>query len=386
MIKKVYKQFLKNFNVTIKFSTLISLILIIIYFLMVLVLSYAPTLFSDFIGFFLLLLILYFLVNFLSPFFYSYFANNLALEGKESSQVNMMSFIGTRRIGKRRGIKNIQQLFKRLIFAYLIYLVLDLLIVSLTVAIGGQIEGSQINIFLNEYNAILNNSEYNVGSEAFFTAINQFIFDNEKTINFISGISNFISISFAFYFFLYKFVRSFINFYALQGDGSFPIAPFFLNKSIKKTLAIKEFGYNKKFHILLLPYYIAVLIVFSLVYLLMFFFLDTTIMLNSLTAMIVTAILLLPFLPVILDFNMLMSEKFRFYYLKISSEDLTKMVGQEVSHYKFSSKEEEEKFNKDFDEFNKKVNQMLKDSEKNLNNKNDSLNNEDDKKDDNENK
>ena len=131
MIKKVYQKFLKNFNVTIKFSALLSLILIVIYLFMALILTYMPTIFSDFLGLVLLLLILYFLVNFLSPFFYSFFANNMALETKDSSQVNIMSFIGTRRIGKRRGIKNIQQLFKWLLYSYLIYLVLEFIMADI---------------------------------------------------------------------------------------------------------------------------------------------------------------------------------------------------------------------------------------------------------------
>lgn len=362
MIKKVYQKFLKNFNVTIKFSALLSLILIVIYLFMALILTYMPTIFSDFLGLILLLLILYFLVNFLSPFFYSFFANNMALETKDSSQVNLMSFIGTRRIGKRRGIKNIQQLFKWLLYSYLIYLVLEFIIVALIVGIGQSIENSQIQLFLKEFNSV----NTMLGNELYYEQISQILFKYQDLINFISGISNFIAVSVAFYFFLYKFARSFINYYAMQGDGSFPIAPFFLNKSIKRALSIKEFNYNKKFYLIMWPYYLACFVIFSATYLLMFFFLNTSAILNSLTAMIVTVFLLLPFIPVILDFNMLMAEKFRYYYLKVSSEDLTKFVGEEVAHHKFASKEEEEKFTKEFEEFNKKVHDMLKEGKVDL--------------------
>lgn len=355
MIKSVYQKFFKNFNVTIKFSALLSVILIIIYLFLALILTYMPTIFSDFLGLILLLLILYLLVSYLSPYFYSFFANNMALETKDSSQVNIMSFIGTRRIGKRRGIKNIQQLFKWLLFSYLIYVVLELVIVVLIITIGQFVDNSEIQMFLKEFNSV----NTMLGNEAYYEQISQILFKYEDLINLIAGISNFIAVSFAFYFFLYKFARSFINYYAMQGDGSFPIASFFLNKSIKRTLAIKEFDYNKKFFLIMWPYYLSCFVIFSITYLLMFFFLDTSVILNALTAMIVTVFLLLPFIPVVLDFNMLMAEKFRYYYLKVSSEDLTKFVGEEVVHHKFASKEEEEKFKKEFEIFNKKVQDML---------------------------
>ena len=382
MIKSVYQKFFKNFNVTIKFSALLSVILIIIYLFLALILTYMPTIFSDFLGLILLLLILYLLVNYLSPYFYSFFANNMALETKDSSQVNIMSFIGTRRIGKRRGIKNIQQLFKWLLFAYLIYIVLELVIVILIISIGQLVDNSQIQAFINEFNSV----NTMLGNEEYYEQISQILFKYEYLINLISGISNFIAVSFSFYFFLYKFARSFINYYAMQGDGSFPIASFFLNKSIKRTLSIKEFNYNKKFFILMWPYYLACFVIFSATYLLMFFLLDTSIILNALTAMIVTVFLLLPFIPVILDFNMQMAEKFRYYYLKVSSEDLTKFVGDEIAHHKFVSKEEEEKFKKEFEGFNKKVQDMLKEGKVNIDkeDKSTDLNNEEkvDNKDD----
>ncbi len=327
------------------------------------------------------MIILYFLVSFLSPYFYSYFANNLALETKDSSQVNIVSFLGTRIIGKRRGIRNIQQLFKWLLWSYLIYLVLELVIVFIVVGIGQTIEGSQIKAFIEEFK----NINTMLGNEMYLQELTNLVLKYEKTIDLVSGISNFIAVSVAFYFFLYKFARSFINFYAMQGDGRFAIAPFFINKSVKRTLALKEFGYNKNFHILLLPYYIGTVVIFSACYLLMFFFLNTSPMLNSLTAMIVTVFILLPFLPVILNFNMLNSEKFRFYYLKTSSEDLTEMFNSQVSQHQFASKEEEEKFKKDFDDFNNKVQEMLNENKDKFNeDKNDDNiidNKEDDKKD-----
>ncbi len=334
MNKKIYKIFKDNFPVTFKFSTFLSFILIFIYFVMVLVLDFLNL--NSLFGFLILLLVIWFLVSLISPYLYSFFACNLTLFTQKGDSINFISFLETRKLGKRREIKGALKIYHHLAFAYLIYFAFDLLAVII-ISIIASIGNNPIASFYNEMNIVMNDFLNTGNSEPLFNLIAKY----QDLIYLVSGITNYVSLSFAFYYFLHSLTRSFANYYiAINNFNIAMVGPY---ANLKRVLKIKELNYNKGYYSLLYPYYIFTFVCFSSVYLLLYLLIpNMNLLIVALSAMVVTTFLLLPFLPLVLDYNHLKSEEIQFYFFKNLSSDISSLLTDDKLINKFGSEKGEE--------------------------------------------
>ena len=357
-IKEIYSNFKNNFDVTFKFSAVLLAITIFIYLVLFLILELIP--YSSLWGFFLILIIIYFLVRYIAPYIYSYFACNAALYSVDEDKINLATFIQTRKIGKAPHLRNAQRLFRTLLFSILIYIVVETIIMLGIYVAAYSFEGSELNILFNQLALLLNSATIN---EDTINQIYNLLLEHETLIRNLNLISSFVSISFAFYYFLHNFMHSLINFHVVASNIRLPNnqAFFYINK---RTLNDKKLNYNKHYYQIVWPYYLAIFLVFSGSYLLMFFFLPSiSSLLCSLTAMVITIFIFTPFIPVILNFNITISKDYLFTFIKYTESILSDSLNSFYKDQQMSN-QNADLVRKNMESYKAFLDKMIEDEEK----------------------
>ena len=350
----VFKDFKDNFYMTIKFSGILSLFLLIAYFILSLVLLFVPPLYAGILGQIFLLLVIWLLIYWIAPYFYSYYITNEVLltiiNGKDGG---LSYFLANRRSGKRSEIRNALRIWRHLGFAILIYFISSI-VVSITYFFISQAINSPTGLYslITQINEI----SYNIGltNEDKVQMINELINLNYSILHRYGSIVSFVSLSIAFYYFLHNIMKSFINYHCIfKANRRESNAYRILNYVLKHN----NVNYYKDYYKIFYPFYIITFIVFTGVYLLMYFLLPNTITtIISSTSIIITLLILLPFLPLLLNYN---------HYKKIDVlTEYYSFLNRDINHFLnankelFEEKEEEivgineENKNEDEDEFN----------------------------------
>lgn len=362
--EKVYSDFKENFNLTIKWSAIISLSVIVIYFILYIVLSYVPS--SELYGIILIFLLVYLLISFIMPFFYSFYACNGVLVSKQNQmgqEMNTTAFLSTRKIGKLPQFRNSTNTYSRLLISYLIYVAIFTISMFFSFLIGYYFKNEEgIYGFINDVNNITD-------SENFYNILNSLILTYQTSLRKVVAISTFFGVGLAFFYFLHKISRSFINYIFANGnDGRIPQRE--INATVKEVLKDKSLNYNKEYYSLLWPYYLSGILVYTISYLLMFFLLPNgSILVMSLTSMVLVVFILLPFLPIVLNFNMVKREALLISYFKVINKALDTYLDEAIKSDKLSEKEKAELkektdlAQKKFDDLFKEIDKKDKDKE-----------------------
>lgn len=374
-IKEIYSNFKNNFDVTFKFSAVLLAITIFIYLVLFLMLELIP--YSSMWGFFLILIIIYLLIRYISPYIYSYFACNASLYSVDKDKVNLATFIETRKIGKSPHLRNAQRLFRTLLFSILIYIVVEALIMLGIYIAAYSFKGSELNILFNQLSLLLESATIN---ENTINQIYDLLLEHEVLIRNLNLISSFVSISFAFYYFLHNFIHSLVNYHVMASNIKLPNnqAFFYINKV---TLKDKKLNYNKNYYKIVWPYYLGIFLVFSGSYLLMFFFLPSiSSILCSLTAMVITIFIFTPFIPVILNFNLSISKDYLFTFIKNTESVLTDSL-KSFYHEKQISDETSDIARRQMESYKAFLDKIIEEEENNKEVQKDLDNSKDNKKD-----
>lgn len=369
---KAYSLFKDNFNITIKFSAFISLFLIVIYFILFLILNYAIS--YNLTGIILVYILIYIFTLIVTPYFYSFYANNGILCAKDlrvnKEVVNMVSFLGTRKIGAMKPFKNAQGVFFKLLIAYIISALIQIVVIIIALIIGYSLKNENgIYGFIEEAESIK-------GSLSFSYDFSNLLGKYNSSLRIVSGISSFIAVSCGFYYFLHNFARSFLNYLYISPNDSMP--PRYISRLIKKTLKDEKCDYNKVYSYIMWPYYLLSFILFTAIYLLLYFLLkDLSVVAISLTAMIIVVFILLPFLPVLLNLNNLKRDEIIPLLFKEINSQLT-IAFEEAKKSNQFSEEELKTLDEKIKESNDNFEKLLKENEEEKENKE---NNDKEKKD-----
>ena len=396
MDKKVYKRFFNNFGVTLKFSGIITLILVIVYVLLyflngLLQTSLANFILNPFIGLIDLIIAIFILslcISILSPFLFS--LNNQTVlsiledEKKVRFEPTIKSFFNTYFAGATGNRRGALRVFNTLLISILIYL--GLAIIGYLI-VGGIYASNNIGGFsdlLIEIQAIFNSWTPNSDTTEIYTQLNEIISSSRfiNVFNEINLYSNFVGLLAGFYYFLHQ-----ISYNALKYH--FIVAYPTLNKrvvnNIYKVIMRGELkkNYQINFYKTLFPITILVIVSFTLSYFLFSLvpLFSNNIYVLALTAFIVTIVLVIPFIPLVFGYNFKYWEdnnhKFLARYIelakqeintvKLRSEQMANIDQAQINEYEKSIKEMEKAL-MDKDEEENKENTDDKNDDENHNN------------------
>lgn len=303
LIAETYRLYASNLNITLKYSAFISFLIVGVFFLLTIVLINVP--YSSIWGFFLIIIVIYLIIRFLTPYLYSFFACNHGL--CINKEMNFKVFFSTRIIGKSLLYRNILRIIPRLAYSYLLYIVMATISICVILFVGENFIDTTLYSFIKEFDALyLSNSSIEEIYEL-FSKYNELIYN-------LSQVINFISLLFASFYFIHSIAYSFINYYvATLVNISNPKKNEPVN--FKKVLKEKKFNYFKGYFKTTWPLYLLGLISFSLSYFLCYkFFTSSSILIHSLISLTITLVFLFPFLPVVLDYNFLRSADLFFLF------------------------------------------------------------------------
>src|SRR5574344_1266674 len=185
----VYSKFRKNAPTTLRFSAVISFVVIVLYAFAALILN---SIASDTFNYFELLVTIIFivcLVLLLQPFIYSYFATNIVLNSNSDHQVGMAEFFRGYGIGSRKGLNSLLYIPSNLIYSLIVYLVSFIVFSSLTFGILYAFNQSYKDL-LNEMMTLVENSNVD--------GFNDLINSSGNLINPVTLIVEFLATLFGF--------------------------------------------------------------------------------------------------------------------------------------------------------------------------------------------
>lgn len=311
-IKNIYKKFFNDLSFTLLCSTTIIIGVFLIYLIFVFMLMQIDLgeIMSSFFGLILLLICLSLILGILSPFVYILFACNGVLHTRKKDDVSYKSFLKTYRIGARIPFKGQLQVWNTLVNSFLIYIVVELLIMFALSAIATN-DASPFKPLFDEL-MLLDFSSVN-----WYSQMDQILAKYEDLIRLTSLISTFFSLFFATYYFFHTIARNTLRYY---------LAPTLLNAPnrlityvFKGTLKLHRKEYVSNYYKTLWPLTLLYVISFTLSYFLIGFYGPSYIDIGllSLTSILISCAVLLPFLPLVFNYHESIWNKFALYFMEL---------------------------------------------------------------------
>lgn len=323
--KKIYKEYFGSLWLTLKFSGVIILILLLIYLIFALILNMVGS-FSNlnFLSYLLLLLLLSLIMGFIEPFFYAFLTCCSALHSKSKEEVNLSLFFKAYLAGRRPPFKGILRIWNIFLFSIIIYLLISSVASGILFAYSLN-PGTEMNLIYNEILAITSTDTL-----VYLDELNTILANHAEYIRFVNLFSNFPALILSLYYFLHTICVGTIKYYyvpALLNVPS-PVIHFIHKRVIKEHR--KE--YYSGYYAIIFPLIIIFVAAFSLSYFLigMLGSQNLSIDILSLTAIVITLIVLTPFFPIIILYQGSIIEKFVKYAFKC----FVQSAEQELNIYK----------------------------------------------------
>ena len=301
--KQIYKTFYNDAWYTLKCAMIINLILLGIYLIFALLLNYVGSFQAlDFLSYLLFLILLSLIASFIEPFIYSYFAVCGGLHGSRRDELKLSSFLKTTRIGKQIPFKGQLRIWNTLLFSIIIYFGITV-VTSGILMILSTVPGSELYAIFEE----LNNINYN-DTVSFINGINTVMESHYTYIRFVALFSNFPAILVSFYYFIHKISVGTFKYYIAPTLRNAP--PQAVNIVLKRTIKENK-SYYKGYYFILFPLTILFATTFSLTYFL-FGLLSPNLSVDivTLTSIIVTLIVIIPFMPLVFNYHEMIRPKF----------------------------------------------------------------------------
>ena len=298
--KKVYKTFVDESGFTIKMSGTITVALLIIYLIFALILNQIGSLsMLGMFDYFIAIIGICLILGLLSPFIYSFFAINGGLHTPAREKIKYTSFLKTYIIGTRPPFNGQLRISLTLLKAICLNILLSLL-VSFIVYFISFVPNTELNIIVNEISSVL--TSVGESSSEMMGELENILYAHQDFINEIGLLSQFFPLIAAVYYFLHSIAKSTFKYYLASALG--PRSPkqaidFIFNRTIKTNRK----DYNLNYYYTAFPITIIFLVSFTLSYFLFGYLGPAQISLSiiSLTSIVISAILCLPFLPIIFN-------------------------------------------------------------------------------------
>lgn len=360
-IKNIYKKFFDDLSFTLLCSTTIVIGVFLIYLIFVFMTMQINIgeVMSSFFGLILFLICSSLILGILTPFIYSLFACNGVLHTRKKDDVTYKSFLKTYRIGSRVPFKGQLQVWNVLVNSFLIYMVIEILIMFLLSAIATN-EGSPFKPLFDELMAL------DFSSVTRYSQMDQILLKYESLIRLTSLISTYFSLFFTAYYFFHTIARNTLRYY---------LAPTLLNAPnrlvtyvFKGTMRLHRKEYVANYYKTLWPLTVIFVASFTLSYFLIGFYGPTYIDIGllSLTSILISCALLLPFLPLVFNYHESIWNKFAIYFMELflnnASRELNVLKGSMNSQSTINKKNIEiaekniEKIKQAFEENKEKLN------------------------------
>ena len=388
MNKKAWKLFKEKLPATLQLSGIFSAFILLVYGILYLcgylinssIFSAIFNVFGIF-DFIFAVLIISFIVSILSPLIYSYFAANSVLDTKDEDKVNIRTFLKTYLLGMHHPIKGQLHVFSSLMWAFLTYLLLFILLLTVSFSIMSATNYLNINEVYDHLQQLLEiyaNSAGNIeAQQAVLDEIVQFSGTPEfiQVVNFPLGYSNIISIFSAFYIFVHKIVINIFRYYPSTALGGVPAKP--LNSIFKAGFKATKKQFYPNYYKTIWPLIILFVVTFIGSYVGLSFVPDltTNIYVLNITTITITTIVLLPFLPVVFNLYSMLFPVVGQNYMEIfiqTAESQIQMVKQQQVTLNQVNEEQLNQAEKNIE----KTRQMFED----FKNKNENTNEEDENK------
>lgn len=348
MIKNIYQRFKENFGLTFKFSTFLLFMVLIVYGLILLVIGIFPI--TDLFGTLIFLFITSILVGLTAPTLYSYFVSNDIIDNISGIEVDFQFFLANRKVGKDRRIKSQLNIFKHLLIAFAIFVVLFFVVFGIQILISYSTKDNGLYAYFLELEELA--SKAFISDAELEKALLELTTKYQTTIvntNFYCGLFSTLP---AIYYFIHSILMKFMKFYVISSLKSFFVV---LDRIYKETA--KESGYNLNYYKVMFPYTIVLIISYLASYILLFYIAkigSITILVTS--SIVISLFILLPFLPVLLNFNKYFASKFVPMYL----EKFNFSINNDLE---FKTIRDNDQIDKALKETSKEIEEILKNKE-----------------------
>ena len=308
--KKIYKRFLRDSSTNLLFSSTLTVGVFLIYLIGVLffVNGGGSAIMNNIFGLIIVIAFGAMIIGLLSPFIYSFFACNGVLNTNKRNDVKYTSFLKTYMIGTRAPFNGQLRIWNTLLISFLIYFILNTFAYVILVAVA-QNEGSPFKAYFDELNAI------DILSPNYYGEVGIINAKYDSLIRSSLLITQFISLFISTYYFIHTIAKNTIRFF---------LAPALLNAPnrlvtyvYKQTMRKYKSDYRKKYYGALWPLTLLFVVSFSLTFFLLGYLMPVSMnqALLGLTSILVSLIVLLPFLPVLFNFHETIWPKYSIYFL-----------------------------------------------------------------------
>lgn len=306
-INKVYIKFKDNLNYTLLISAILSLIIIIIYGISMWILSLFDFSSLNIILQIIVLFIFSLIIGLITPFIFCFCkANNIPAE----QQTIKNYFINLPRLTDNR-ISKCFRVFTNMLISLLIFIILSFSINFVIYGIRMILDHNFITV-VNEFTTIMqNNGDYL-----------DYLTKNVEVFYKYTYISQYISSVIAFYYFLHNYAVNIFNFNFLEFSYRAPQTVY--RQLFRKTIASHRLEFYKDFYSVNWIFIPIIIIVYSASYFLFYYFnvANSNIVFISFTSIVITLILVFPFLPLIFNNYNEIYQKYKEYYKDIGNKQI----------------------------------------------------------------
>lgn len=299
--KNIYRKFRKNAGTNLRYSAVITFIVVIVYAFAALVLNSLGSLFQTLIGIIISIIFLSCLVLLVQPFIYSYFLINTLEETDSEHNFGLTEFFKGYLVGSKKPFSTMLLIPSTLIFSFLIYFVSSIVVGALVNVIFYYTNADFKELF-DEMMVLIQNNNLNKA--------NDLLNANQNLLQLPSVITNFGAILFAFYYFIHRVCVNIFKFVLVPYASGCDKRTF--QMVYKGTLKENRKFFNSNYYSVLYPYLILLVVIYSVSYFALYFLLGNNIstLILGLTSIIITILCLLPFLSVLFNFYFEIADPF----------------------------------------------------------------------------
>lgn len=335
--KAVYKSYKDNLVMTLRYSAIISFVLLILYCVCAIALSVVNSMALGFFGtLFLGLLFVILFCYLLEPFLYSYFAMTVLLNSPSRDDVRMSGYFKTLQIGFNKPVLKSLSLPSTLVYSLLIFLSLELVCTLTSYEILYNSSEAYRQLFDTLFNL------YSVGN---YDEFNTYINSNIDMLRSFLLITQFISSLGAFYFFLHRSAIYIMRYFLVPFSNNLPNA--FSASCFKETIHKNRKYFYDNYYSIVWVFIPIVLVIysasfFSIYYLYLQF---SNFVIIELSSIVITLLFILPFAPLIFNLYVMMIDKFGAMYTNVINGHLFDQIKVLKNNYNELSKEDQERLN-----------------------------------------
>ena len=306
--KKIYRKYIDNCSVNLRFTAIISFVIIIFYAFIALFLNYFKTSTQIFVGSILLILLLICIFLLFKPIFYSfYMITRLENDDKLDGKLNFYVLSTTYLAGRDKIISSIMPVWLVLLKTFLIYLVLSLVFRAITYTTLYFVN-SDFKSFFDQLMPLLMKKN-NVDE------LNKFLSVNNNLIDIPILYISYFSILISFYYFIHNICVNVFRYFLIVNAGwcNKKVFSSVFNATIKKNRKL----FYKNYYQVLFPFTILFFVIFTTSYFAIYFLASNSlsILVLAFTSITISTLFLIPFLSIIYDFYRTIYSVFAYLFL-----------------------------------------------------------------------